>query len=79
MSENAPAESKEFHGVRITPKCIQTIRKGEATFSIPRDGIQALSIQFGFIAERPFLQMIFGLFLAVFGQNQNLMKLFKFF
>ena len=57
----------EFSGIKISIDKIQTTRKGNSTFTVPRSEISYLELRKGFTAERPTIQIAFSLILLLLG------------
>ena len=56
----------EYSGIRLSQHTIQTVKKNHITFTLQRAEINHLELHRGFTAERPLIQMLFGLALLLF-------------
>ena len=54
-------------GVVVTPGFVGNKSKREITFSVPKANVQSLELRIGFGAERPILQVAFGIILCAAG------------
>jgi hypothetical protein len=67
MTPMAAPEPLRFHGLEINADEIVERDAGRRVVTIPRGSIRAIRLEYGIVAERPLLQALFGLAVAVPG------------